>query len=195
MAKSNRRIRERRLARRLGTTAASAEASASSGRPLVRHTARCRCAGCQKREDDRIKDGIPDTRRRLRGYRPGHSCPEHREGWRISPERLSDFLKTHEEMRDRRGRLTHVDMRPRWLDHLDGLLVQHALQEMQECKPYWNWLIVTCVVDGNTQTQVAEWLGVSQCTISRQLNGALRHLRELLCPNRDREADQAGGAA
>jgi DNA-directed RNA polymerase specialized sigma24 family protein len=191
MGRANAATRRKRQQRRQGLEQANRNGAHSND--LVPHTPTCPCAACEERRKKILQAGIEGTRKRRRHYAPGHEHPEHREGWCISPHHLSAFMVTHESERDRKGRRTHVDMRPRWLDHLDGLVVQQALAQMQECRPYWVWLITCCVLDGHTQTQVAEWLGVNPSTISRQLGGALRHLRDLLCPHRDR--DQAGGAA
>jgi DNA-directed RNA polymerase specialized sigma24 family protein len=173
MGRTNAATRRKRQQRRQGLE----QASQNGAHDLVPHTPTCPCAACEERRKKLLQAGIETVRKRRRWYEAGHSCPEHREGCRISPDHLADFMATHESMRDRKGKNTRVEMRPRWLDHLDGLVVQQALQEMQECRPYWAWLITCCVVDGHTQTQVAEWLGVNPSTISRQLNGALRHLR------------------
>jgi hypothetical protein len=189
MGRTNAATRRKRQQRRQGLEKAGQNGAHSSD--LAPHTPTCPCAACEERRKKLLQAGIEATRKRRRHYAPGHEHPEHRAGWCISPEHLADFMATHESSRDRKGKTTRVDMRPQWLDHLDGLILQQALQEMQACKPYWVWLITCCVLDGHTQTQVAEWLAVDRSTICRQLRNGLCYLRELVCPNRD----QAGGAA
>jgi hypothetical protein len=147
---------------------------------LVRHTWRCPCAGCDYQRQQAIKAGIPEHKRRLGAYRVGHEHPEYREDWRISPQRLADFLATHEADRDRRGRLTHVDMRGRWLNHLDALILRQALSVMATVKPSWTWLITRLVFDRVPQAELAAQLDMSEATMCRRLRDALRYLRDLV---------------
>jgi hypothetical protein len=101
------------------------QASQNGAHVLVPHTPTCPCAACEEARKKILQAGIETVRKRRRHYAPGHEHPEHREGWRISPEQLADFMATHESIRDRKGKTTRVEMRPAWLDHLDGLVIQY----------------------------------------------------------------------
>jgi hypothetical protein len=131
MGRTNAATRRKRQQRRQGLE----QASLNGAHDLVPHTATCPCAACEARRTKILQAGIETVRKRRRHYAPGHEHPEHREGWCISPEHLAGFMATHESIRDRKGKTTRAEMRPRWLDHLDGLVVQQALAEMQQCRP------------------------------------------------------------
>lgn len=179
---ANRRQREKRRARRQ----AAAGQVATVRSTLAPHTQRCPCAECEEKRKHTLRRGITQTEKRLREYSPAHPQPEHRDDpqWRISGHRLVEFFETHYTTRDPKGKTCRVEMRPEWLAHLDSLVLGQALAHMQECRPYWAWLIVCCVVDGHTQSAVADWLGVNRLTICRQLRDGLHYLHALI-------ADQA----
>lgn len=147
---------------------------------LAPHIRRCLCSACRQRDDARTARLRDHNARRERCYWAGAPDPQHRTEWRISPQRLADFLKMYDDERDRRGHITHLDMRPRWVAHLDGLLLHRALDQMRRVKPAWAWLITKLVFERVPRQEIAQEWGMSEATLSRRLGDAVRYLGDVL---------------
>jgi DNA-directed RNA polymerase specialized sigma24 family protein len=180
---ASRRCREKRLARRVGT-------HATDRPPLVPHSARCGCHGCEQKEAKSLKRATTQRERRQRAYTPDHVDPEHRDSWRISGERLVDYMVSHNVERYRR-KITLLDMTPEWVAHLDGVVISADAQDLDASLLYSSLIVLEglhpvrgqvifgCCVEGLSQALMAERLSLSEAAISRNLSAGLDTLLDI----------------
>jgi hypothetical protein len=124
----------------------------------------------------------------VRHYAAGHSCPEHRQEWLISGHRLIEYFATHQADRDRRAKLTRVEMREEWVSHLDGLFgerqldagrLYEALLLLEVQHPLRASIVKACALEGLTQGAVGERLCLTRQAVGQNLAAA----RDMLMDN------------
>jgi hypothetical protein len=183
---SSRHQREKRAARRAGTTSGTL---CPHPRPLVPHTARCPCAACDKKRADQLARAQRERAQRDRAYRAGHAVAEFRTDFLLSIQPLADYMQQYLEHRSRR-KVTSLEMRPQWLNYLDDVVAAESAPldwgcladawTMYEVMHPLRWRIMAgCVMQQRTQEDVAQQECMSQQAVGQNLAAARDDLLDI----------------
>jgi DNA-directed RNA polymerase specialized sigma24 family protein len=163
--------------RRARSSSASKDILPAAGRSGAQHHAQeCICPTCCKARGQYVPTLRQLQERRKRrigaavgqiGYEPGDA-----EGWLLTEHDAVRWARVVDALRDARDKITHCDLRPEWLAHLDKLLRTDALEQLWQNHPHLARAFTGCALDGRTQDDVARAEGCARSTISRRVKEA-----------------------